>query len=125
MAKKKTTKSEKAAVRDIGVDVTHPKGTCTDSMCPFHGTLPVRGQTIDGKVESDGMVNSVVVSREFMRYHPKYERYEKRTNRYTAHNPPCIGAKEGDVVRIMECRPLSKTKSFVVVENKSAGGDSK
>jgi small subunit ribosomal protein S17 len=33
-----------------------------------------------------------------------------------AHNPPCINAKEGDVVKIAECRPLSKTKKFVVIE---------
>jgi small subunit ribosomal protein S17 len=32
----------------------------------------------------------------------------------------CIGAKEGDTVVIAECRPLSKTKSFVVVEVKEA-----
>jgi len=53
-----------------------------------------------------------------MHYIPKYERYEKRTSKYKAHLPPCIEVKEGDEVVIMECRPLSKTKSFVVVERK-------
>jgi len=38
------------------------------------------------------------------------------SSRITAHNPPCIGAKTGDKVKIAECRPISKTKSFVVVE---------
>ena len=32
------------------------------------------------------------------------------------HNPDCIDAKEGNLVKIMECRPLSKTKNFVIVE---------
>jgi len=37
-------------------------------------------------------------------------------SRITAHNPPCIAARRGEKVKIAECRPLSKTKSFVVVE---------
>ena len=42
---------------------------------------------------------------------------QRRMNsRITAHNPPCIDAKTGDKVKIAECRPLSKTKNFVVVE---------
>jgi ribosomal protein S17 len=51
--------------------------------------------------------------RHFLR---KYERYEKRKSAVKAHNPPCINAKEGNVVKIMECRPLSKTKNFVIIE---------
>ena len=37
-------------------------------------------------------------------------------SRITAHNPPCLDAQRGDKVKIAECRPLSKTKNFVVVE---------
>jgi len=48
----------------------------------------------------------------------KYNRYEKRLSKFHAHNPPCIHAKVGDIVTIAECRPLSKTKNFVVVEVK-------
>ena len=47
----------------------------------------------------------------------KYERYEKKRTRIKAHNPECLGAKDGDIVRISECRPLSKTKTFVIIEN--------
>lgn len=32
------------------------------------------------------------------------------------HNPDCVNAKEGEVVKIMECRPLSKTKNFVIIQ---------
>ena len=62
------------------------------------------------------MKGTVVVAREYLQYIRKYNRYEKRTSRIIAHNPPCIGAREGEVVTIAECRPLSKTKAFVVVE---------
>ena len=44
----------------------------------------------------------------------KYDRYKRTTSRIPAHNPPCINARVGDKVRIMECRKLSKTVSFVV-----------
>jgi small subunit ribosomal protein S17 len=53
-----------------------------------------------------------------MRYLPKFERYEKRTSKYLAHAPPCFQTKPGDKVSIMECRPLSKKVSYVIIENK-------
>jgi small subunit ribosomal protein S17 len=109
-------KSGKGSHRDIGVDVAPPQNSCDDKKCPFHGRLSVRGQIIEGIVTSDKMMNTVVVKRDFMKFIPKYERYERRTGRYLAHNPSCIDAKIGDPVKIMECRPLSKTKSFVVIE---------
>jgi len=99
----------------IGLNVEEPATTCEDKNCPFHGHLSVRGRVFDAEVVSDKMRKSVVVKREYMAFVDKYERYEKRTSRFTAHNPPCIGAKTGDKVKVAECRPLSKTKSFVVV----------
>jgi len=57
---------------------------------------------------------------ERMQVIPKYERYERRTSKLHAHNPPCIAARAGDRVKIMECRRLSKTKSFVVVQKLGA-----
>ena len=105
--------------RDIGIDVKEPDRECDDINCPFHGKLPVRGQIIEGVVVSDKAEKTVVVQRTYMKKIRKYERYEKRRSKIHAHNPPCIAAKAGDVVKIMECRPLSKTKSFVVVEKRS------
>ncbi|MEF8878909.1 MAG: 30S ribosomal protein S17 [Candidatus Thermoplasmatota archaeon] len=107
---------KKAEARDIGLDVKPPKETCEDENCPFHGTLPVRGQVITGVVSSIGMQRTIRVKREYMHYVPKYERYEKRSSAYAAHCPSCITPNVGDKVRIAECRPLSKTKSFVIVE---------
>ncbi len=103
-------------MRDIGLDVSTPQKDCSDPNCPFHGTLPVRGQVFDCTVVSDKMDNTVVVMREFEKRATKYERFEKRQSKIHAHNPPCMEAKAGDRVRIAECRPLSKTKSYVVVE---------
>ncbi len=109
-------------VRDIGIDVAPPKGTCQDSNCPFHGSLSVRGQSLDGVVVSTKMERTVVVKREYLRLLPKYERFEKRTRRMMAHGPPCLELKHGDHVTIMECRPLSKTVSYVVIENRGLEG---
>lgn len=107
---------KKIDTKNIGLNVTQPKEHCDDKFCPFHGTLPVRGQIITGVVSSVKMKNSIVVKREYMSYIPKFERYEKRTSKYSAHCPPCIKVETGDRVRIAECRPLSKTISFVTIE---------
>lgn len=103
-------------MRDIGLDVRAPEKACSDPNCPFHGSLPVRGQVFDCKVVSDKMESTVVVLREFEKRAAKFERFEKRRSKIHAHNPPCIDAKAGDRVKIAECRPLSKTKAYVVVE---------
>ena len=102
--------------RNIGINVKAPEASCDDKNCPFHGTLPVRGQIITGVVSSVKMQDSILVKRDYMNYVPKYERYERRTSKYAAHCPPCIKVKSGDKVRIAECRPLSKTVSFVTIE---------
>ena len=112
--KKLTEKKE--ITRNIGLTVKDPNKKCNDKNCPFHGTLPVRGQIIKGIVSSIKMKNAILVKRNYMHYVSKYERYEKRTSTYAAHCPDCIDVKVGDEVRIAECRPLSKTISFVTIE---------
>jgi small subunit ribosomal protein S17 len=102
--------------RNIGINVNPPIKSCTDKHCPFHGSFPVRGQIITGIVASDKMNHSIVVKRELKKINKKYERYEKRTSMYSAHCPPCLEISVGDKVRIAECRPLSKTVSFVAIE---------
>ncbi|KAF5086746.1 Ribosomal protein S17 [anaerobic digester metagenome] len=102
----------------VGIDVKEPKTKCDDPNCPFHGTLPVRGQIFEGIVTSDKAERTITVERSFYKFIRKYERYEKRKSKITAHKPDCIEVKVGDAVKIAECRPLSKTKHFVVVEVK-------
>ena len=97
-----------------------PKKTCDDRDCPFHGTLSIRGRVLDGVVISDKMDKTVVIRRDYQFYVPKFKRYERRHSHINAHNPPCLGVKEGERVRIAECHPLSKTVSFVVVEKTEA-----
>ncbi|MGE0015527.1 MAG: 30S ribosomal protein S17 [Candidatus Methanomethylophilaceae archaeon] len=104
--------------RNIGIDVNAPEAECTDPDCPFHGSLPVRGQIIDGVIASVKMDKTAVVERTLTRYDQKYERYEKRTKRYSAHLAPCMDVKVGDKVTIMECRPISKTVSYAVIAKK-------
>ncbi len=95
--------------------------SCSDKNCPFHGNLSIRGKTLTGRVVSDRMHKTVVVQVDYLYYYPKYKRYAKRRSKIHAHNPPCIGAVKGETVKITECRPLSKTVSFVVVER--TGGE--
>ena len=93
-----------------------PENECNDPDCPFHGSLAVRGRILEGDVVSDRMDKTIVVRINYTRFYPKYERYARMSSRIPAHNTPCIEARRGDKVKIAECRPLSKTKSFVVVE---------
>jgi len=89
---------------------------CEDRNCPIHGNLKTRGQVMEGTVISDKMQKTVIVLRESFVKVKKYERYKRMRSKIAAHNPPCINARTGDRVRIMECRRLSKTVNFVITE---------
>ena len=102
--------------KTIGIEAKKPERGCEDEKCPWHGRLSLRGKIIQGKVISGKAPKTVIVRWHFHRFIPKYERYERRHSSVVAYNPECIHAKKGDTVRISECRPLSKTKSFVVIE---------
>ena len=99
-----------------GVKIVKPAGKCNDDNCPFHGSLKCRGKTFICTVISVKMQKTATLVWERKHFLMKYERYEKRRSVVKAHNPACIDAHEGDIVKIMECRPLSKTKNFVIVE---------
>lgn len=102
--------------KNIGVDVKVPKEKCNDRLCPFHGNIKLRGRIFVGDVISTRMQKTATIQFERKHYVPKYERYERRKSSIKAHNPLCIAAKEGDIVKIMETRPISKTKNFVIIE---------
>ena len=104
--------------RNIGLKVEPPKQSCNDPNCPFHGNLPVRGKMFEGEVVSSKMRGTVVVQRNYLLFHKKYNRYERRRSNLSVHNPPCIAAEKGDWVKIAECRPLGKTVAFVVIEKR-------
>ena len=102
--------------RGIGMAAEAPKNKCIDAKCPYHGRLSVRGRQFTGLVISTRMRKTAVIEFERLYFLRKYERYEKRRTKIKVHNPECISAKDGNVVGIMECRPLSKTKNFVIIQ---------
>jgi small subunit ribosomal protein S17 len=89
---------------------------CTDKNCYVHGALSVRGGRLTGTVVSDKGKRSVVVERSSTTFLSKYKRFAKERMKLSAHNPDCISAKVGDIVRLGETRKLSKTKAWTVLE---------
>jgi small subunit ribosomal protein S17 len=106
---------ETAGKKGIGIPIAPPEKSCKDDKCTWHGSLPVRGRMFRGKVRSAKSHNTVIVEWDFHRFIRKYERYQRQKSRITAHNPQCMRAREGDSVVVAECRPISKTKHFVIV----------
>lgn len=104
--------------KSIGYNVDFmAEGTSeNDKKCPFTGTTSVRGKMFEGTVVSSSMARTVKVQWETMVKDTKYNRYLKNRTKVAAHNPDVISAKVGDTVLIGECRPLSKTKHFVVLK---------
>lgn len=68
-----------------------------------------------GVVVSDKRDKTITVAVERRTQHPKYKRVVKKTKKYTAHDEE-NACNEGDIVRIMETRPLSKTKRWRLIE---------
>lgn len=92
------------------------KETCQDKKCPIHGGLSTRGQVLIEKISSKPFHRTASISFERKIFDKKYKRYEKKRTKIKIHIPECIDAKLGDTVKVAECRPLSKTKNFVVIE---------
>jgi small subunit ribosomal protein S17 len=72
-------------------------------------------RTVEGRVVSNKMQKTVTVLVERSVKHGLYGKYIKRSTKLHAHDEEGK-CKEGDVVRVSECRPLSKTKNWRVVE---------
>lgn len=68
-----------------------------------------------GIVTSNKMQKSIVVSVERKVKHPKYGKFVKKTTKFVAHDET-NDCNEGDTVRIMETRPLSKNKNWRLIE---------
>jgi len=67
-----------------------------------------------GHVSSDAMDKTVVVRVETLVKHPVYQKYVRRPRKLKVHDPE-NQARVGDLVRVMETRPLSKTKRWRLV----------
>ncbi len=72
-------------------------------------------QTLQGVVKSDKMDKTIVVEITIRKLHPLYKKYVTRSKRIKAHDEK-NEAHEGDSVRVVECRPLSRDKRWRLVE---------
>lgn len=72
-------------------------------------------RTLQGKVISAKMEKSIVVAIERKVKHPLYGKFMKRTTKLQAHDET-NQCNEGDYVEIIECRPLSKNKSWTLAK---------
>ena len=75
--------------------------------------MPVR--TLQGKVVSHKMSKTRTILVNRRQKHPKYGKYINLSTKYHAHDEKDV-SKEGDEVLIQECRPISKTKSWKILE---------
>lgn len=74
-----------------------------------------RRKLMTGRVVSDSMQKTVVVTIERLVKHPEYGKYVRRRNRFKVHDEK-DECKVGDVIRFMETRPLSKDKRWRLVD---------
>lgn len=88
-----------------------------DTKCPFTGNLKLRGKTFTGILVSKDSHKTAVVEWTVKHFVKKYERFMVKKTKVSVHNPEVISAIIGDKVIIAECKPLSKTKSFVIIKN--------
>lgn len=72
-------------------------------------------RVLTGRVTSDKMDKTITVEVERRVIHPLYKKFIRRSKKYAAHDE-LNTCKVGDVVRIEECRPISKRKTWLLVE---------
>ncbi len=72
-------------------------------------------RVLTGRVVSDKMDKTVTVSVDRRVMHPLYKKFIRRSKKYAAHDEENL-CKVGDTVRIEECRPFSKRKTWLVIE---------
>jgi small subunit ribosomal protein S17 len=104
---------------NIGLKVKEPKRECADKNCPFHGNLSIRGKLFDGTVTGNKAKKTITLQKESAVYFSKFKRYARGKSTIHAHVPDCIDVESGDDVLTAECRPISKSVSYVVVEVRS------
>ena len=95
---------------------------CKDRDCHIHGNLKVRGRFFEGGVTKK-FHRRVVVEFERMIYVKKYERYAKSKTKIHARLSTCMESEinVGDIIRVRECRPLSKIIHFAVIKKIKEG----
>jgi small subunit ribosomal protein S11e len=106
-------------VKNVGLGIKTPdaaiEGSFVDKKCPFTGNVSIRGRILTGQIISTKMKRTIIVRRDYLHYIRKYRRFEKRHKNVASHCSPAFAVKEGDIVTIGQCRPLSKTVKFNVI----------
>ena len=107
--------------RNIGLPVKEikKKPAKNESNNPFNGSLSIRGKIFEGIVINAKAKGTVVIERESLIDFTKFKRFGRSKNKIHAHVPSNLDIHEGDYVVAAECRPISKSVSFVVVEVKA------
>lgn len=114
MAKKEKTKKDE---RKGNMEEMQAVAVANDKDCPIHGDLRTRGDTFEGVVIKK-FPRRVTLQFERMIRSRKYERYSKARTKLHARLPLCMeqDINVGDLIKIQECRPLSKIIHFVVIK---------
>ena len=104
--------------KNIGLPIKEPKKKPVENEknTPFNGSLPIRGKLFEGIVINSKSKNTVVIQKEAPIYFKKFKRFGRSKNKIHAHVPSNLTVEEGNYVIAAECRPVSKSVSFVVVE---------
>ena len=107
--------------RNIGLPVKEPKKKLVENEKnnPFNGSLSIRGKLFEGTVINAKAKGTAVIQKESPIYFKKFKRYGRSKNKIHAHVPSNIIVQEGDHVIAAECRPISNSVSFVIVEVKT------
>ena len=104
--------------RNIGISVK--KSTKSpisgEKNNPFNGSLSIRGKLFEGIIVNAKAKHTVTIEKKSFINFSKFRRYGRSKNRIHAHVPSNLDIKEGDRVIAAECRPISKSVSFVVIE---------
>ena len=91
------------------------RGQPAAAESPATGTARKSIKTLTGKVVSNKMQKTITVAVERYVPHPEYGKYQRRTTKFFAHDEKSE-CREGDVVAIEECRPLSRHKNWRLVK---------
>ena len=124
MEKKNKSKKDKES-NNFGEDRKSKEGKeiekaalkCNDKKCPIHGHSSIHGRFFQGTVKKI-VGQRAVVEFERLVYIKKYERFAKTFTKLHAYLPKCLinEIKAGDIIKIGECRPLSKIIHFTVIK---------
>ena len=104
--------------KNIGISVKKPTKLplSNEKNNPFNGSLSVRGKLFEGIIVNAKAKNTVTIEKKSFINFSKFKRYGRSKNRIHAHVPSNLDVKEGDRVIAAECRPISKSVSFVIIE---------